>query len=312
MLSLAVALAACHKAPPITAPTAPATATPTTVAAPPPPDLLARERSAWVYAGVDARGVPRYSLRAYTTEERRVLRNAYGVEDPNRLYLADSSGTRVLKYDTRPKPCRTCYVNSYRIGFVSVRRPGESWDAAEERVRHTRARDLGAARQPAGGQSASLAALDPEIQPLVTRFLDDARRAGFRLRVISTYRSPEREAMVMAADVGATHTLTSLHSYGRALDVDVLDASGRVAPRARWVAFRRWAVAYPGQAFRLVGTPAQTWDWRHLELPGPEGFRSVDDAIARARACSAPATTRAERPPCDFLPHLGSATTAAR
>ena len=320
--ALLPALAACHGAPPRPAPAPAPPPAPPLAAAPAVPDALARERAAWAYAGVDARGIPHYSTRVFNAEERRLLRTAYGVEDPNRLYLTDSSTTRVLKYDTRPKPCRTCYVNSYRIGFVSVRRPGESWDAAEERVRRARPRDFMSA---ASQQGASLAALDPDIEPLVTRFLDDARRAGFRLRVTATFRSPEREAMVMATGGGHTHTLTSLHSYGRALDVEVLDGRGRrIPPGAGWIAFRRWVVDYPGHAIRILGTPAQTWDWRHLELPGPEGFRSVDDALARARACAPGGLTPGDRMPgsppadsasrraCDFPPHLRGTTSAAR
>ncbi len=254
------------------------------------------------YAGTDARGVPRYVTRAFTDPERLLLRTAYGVEDPNRLYLSDSSAARVLKYDTRRKRCRTCYVNSYRLGFASVRRAGESWDAVERRVRRTRPRDFGAS---AGRRDASLRALDPAVEPAVVRLLDGARRAGFRVRVVDTYRSPEREAYLMALGGGRTHTLTSLHSYGRAVDVEVLrDGGRRVAPRARWVAFRRWVRAYPGGAFRLIGTPAHTWDWRHVELPSPRvGFRSIEAALARGRACVAPAGDT-PRPSCDFAPNL--------
>ncbi len=254
------------------------------------------------YAGTDARGVPRYVTRAFTDEERILLRTAYGIEDPNRLYLSDSSAVRVLKYDTRRKRCRTCYVNSYRLGFASVRHTGESWDALERRVRRMRPQAFGAV---ARHQDASLRRLDPDVEPAVVRLLDDARHVGFHVRVVATYRSPEREAYLMALGGGRTHTLTSLHSYGRAIDVQVLRDGGlRVAPRAWWIAFRRWVLAYPGGAFRIIGTPAHTWDWRHIEIPSARiGFRSLGAVLARARACVA--RTR-DTPPtlCDFAPHL--------
>ncbi len=248
------------------------------------------------YAGVDAHGVPHYITRVFTDEERTLLRTVYGVENPNQLYLADSSSVRVLKYDTHRKRCRTCYVDSYRIGFVSVRRPGESWEAVEHRVRQT-PRAFGAA---ARRNETSLRTLDPNVEPFVVRLLGDARRAGFGVRVIGTYRSTAREAYLMAIGGGRTHTLTSLHSYGRALDVEVLDGTHHaLARRPRWVAFRRWVLAYPGRTVRLIGTPSRTWDWRHLDLPGPEGFRSVDEALARARACGAHGEWT-----CNFMPHL--------
>src|SRR5215831_14680136 len=72
--------------------------------------------------------IPHYTTRQFSAEERDLLRRVYGVEDPSRLYLVDQSQEGVLKYDTKRKTCPTCLVNSYRIGFVSVRRPGESWE----------------------------------------------------------------------------------------------------------------------------------------------------------------------------------------
>src|SRR5437879_8244216 len=87
------------------------------------------------YTGHDSRGIPRYANRAFTDEERVLLRRAYGIEDPTRLYLSDSTDSGVLKYDTQRKTCATCYVNSYRVGFISVRHSGESWEDAERRVR---------------------------------------------------------------------------------------------------------------------------------------------------------------------------------
>jgi hypothetical protein len=151
--------------------------------------------------------------------------------------------------------------------------------------------------------------LDPDIRADVERMLADAGAAGFALRVAAAYRSPEREALLMAEGAGRTHTLTSLHSYGRAIDVVVGDGNLRhAATRARWIAFRRWVARYRGDEFRILGAPDRTWDWGHVELPSARvGFRSVDDAIARARAC---ATGHAAA--CDFEPHLPAADTDRR
>jgi hypothetical protein len=248
------------------------------------------------YTGVDARGIPHYARREFTGEERRLLRDAYGIEDPNRLYVSDSTEGGVLKYDTRAKRCRTCYVNSYRVGFVSVRRPGESWEEVERRVRAMRRRDFSPAARVSSNRS--LGDLDPAVREDVERMLDDARRAGFSLRVVATYRSPEHEAYLMAMGGGRTLTLTSLHSYGRAIDVVVGDGNiGRRATRAQWIAFRRWVTRYKGETFRVLGTPERTWDWRHVEMPtSAVGFRTIEAALDRARRCEG---TR-----CDFPPRL--------
>lgn len=254
----------------------------------------ANERPA--YTGTDTRGIPHYARRAFTDGERRLLRDTYGVEDPSRLYVSDSSEDGLLKYDTRVKRCRTCYVNSYRVGFISVRRRGESWEAAERRVRAMRPRDFTPAAR--ASSSRSIADLDPEIRDDVERMLADARRAGFVLRVVATYRSPEHEAYLMAVGGGRTYTLTSLHSYGRAIDVVVGDGKlGRRATRAQWIAFRRWVTAYRRDDFRILGTPERTWDWRHVEMPTASvGFRTIEAALARASACAGTA--------CDFAPRL--------
>jgi hypothetical protein len=271
--------------------------------------LGSRARELPPYTGTNARGIPRYARRTFTDEERRVLRDVYGVEDPNRLYVSDSTEDGLLKYDTRVKRCRTCYVNSYRIGFISVRRPGESWEQAERRVRAMRPRDFPAAARASSNRST--ADLDPDIRADVERMLADARRAGFALRVVATYRSPEHEAYLMAGGGGRTHTLTSLHSYGRAIDVVVGDGNlRRRATRAQWIAFRRWVTKYKGDDFRILGTPERTWDWRHVEMPTASiGFRTIEAALARARACAGSAETASGSPsdtvsPCDFAPHL--------
>lgn len=99
--------------------------------------------------------------------------------------------------------------------------------------------------------------------------------------------------------------LTSNHSYGRALDV-VVDDGNRAHPRTMrdWIAFRRWVTQYrapTGESFRVLGRPDYSWDWPHVELPSSTiGFETIDQAIARGRACLAPGATI----PCNFPPHL--------
>ncbi len=255
-----------------------------------------RRRELPAYTGTDGRGVPHYARHEFTDEERRLLRGAYGIEDPNRLYVSDSTEDGLLKYDTRVKRCRACYVNSYRVGFVSVRRPEESWEQAEQRVRAMRPRDFSAAARASSNRS--LADLDPAVRADVERMLADARRAGFAVRVVATYRSPEHEAYLMAIGGGRTLTLTSLHSYGRAIDIVVGDGNiSRRATRQQWIAFRRWVTRYKGDTFRILGTPERTWDWRHVEMPTSSvGFRTIEAALDRARRC--------EGMSCDFPPRL--------
>jgi hypothetical protein len=254
------------------------------------------------YSGTDSRGIPHYSTREFSPEETDILRRAYGIEDPRRLYVSDSTEEGILKYDTQVKRCLTCYVNSYRIGFVSVRRPGESWEEVQRRVRSTPARAFTGGENPG---STSTAALDPEVRPLVERMLADARAAGFRLRVVATYRSPLREAFLMAQGGGRTYTLTSSHSYGRAVDIVVDDGRlGRAATRRDWIAFRQWVTGYrtaSGETFHILGKVDRTWDWPHVELPTEHvGFPTIEAAIARGRACLATQPTV----PCNFAPNL--------
>ncbi|HWE43714.1 MAG TPA: M15 family metallopeptidase [Gemmatimonadaceae bacterium] len=262
------------------------------------------------YAGTDSAGIPHYVRRAFTAEEKALLRGAFGIEDPDRLYLSDSTPERLLKYDTRVKTCSTCYVNSYRVGFVSIRKPGESWDSLEARVRRTPRRDFPAS---ARRTQRAINALDPTVAPVVRRMLAAAAAAGFQLRVTETYRSPAREAYLMARGGGRTHTLTSMHSYGRALDIVVGDGNTRhPRTRAQWIAFRRWAAAYDRGEFRIIGTATQSWDWAHIEIPSRTlGFRSIEAALARARTCRAAAGERVARfavtPACDFIPSRAAA-----
>jgi hypothetical protein len=109
-----------------------------------------------------------------------------------------------------------------------------------------------------------------------------------------------------------THTLTSLHSYGRALDVVVDDGVlAHSRTRADWIAFRRWVPRYRtanGQAFRILGAADRTWDWPHVEMPSDSiGFGTIEEALSRARRCLAPNPAVA----CTFSPHLPPSLTSA-
>ncbi len=259
----------------------------------------APQESAGSYTGHDARGVPRYDARAFSGEERDALLRVFGVEDPALLYVSDSTDSGILKYDTERKTCARCYVNSYRIGFVSLRRPGEGWRTLERRVHAMHSSEFpGWARV----EDTSTNELDPAIRSDVSALLADAAHAGYKLRVAATYRSPEREAFLMAMGHGRTHTLTSMHSYGRAIDILVDDGNpGRARTRADWIRFRHWVVAYRHGAFRVLGAVEKTWDWAHVEVPDSAiGFKSIDAAIARARECLA----RGSSSGCEFEPHL--------
>jgi hypothetical protein len=299
---LALAMVACGNDVPhastVGAPTARAVAVaPDTVT-----DVTADSLLALAYEGVDAHGIPHYVAIPVPAEDSAILRRAFGIEDPHRLYVSDSTEEGLLKYDTRVKRCLTCYVNSYRVGYVSVRRQGERWEDAERRVRRTAPSVFTGGPMPS---SRSTADLDPAVRPLADAMLRDARARGFHLRVIATYRSPLREAYLMAQGGGRTHTLTSNHSYGRALDVIVDDGDLRHATTKRdWIAFRRWVTHYrtsTSESFRVLGRLDHTWDWPHVELPASDiGFGTIGEAVARGRACLAdPATT-----PCNFPPHL--------
>jgi hypothetical protein len=215
------------------------------------------------------------------------------------MYLSDSTADGVLKYDPELKPCSSCYVDSFRLGYISVRKPGESWDDLERRVRGMR-RSIFAPSSLVS--TSSLTALDPDIQDEVKEMLDAARRSGFDLHVLTTYRSPQFEALLMAEGRGRTYTLTSLHSYGRALDIRVGDGNlNRRATRVEWIAFRRWVTHYRGNDFRVLGAPDHTWDWPHIELPSDKiGFRSIEQALAAGEACLSGGARRA----CEFAPQL--------
>jgi hypothetical protein len=53
--------------------------------------LGSRDRELPPYTGTDARGIPHYARRTFTEEERQLLREVYGVEDPRRLYVSESA-----------------------------------------------------------------------------------------------------------------------------------------------------------------------------------------------------------------------------
>jgi len=279
-------------------------------ALPAPDTALNDSAEAGAYEGVDSRGIPHYATAVLlSSDDAQVLRRAYGIEDPHRLYVSDSTAEGLLKYDTQVKRCNTCYVNSYRVGYVSVRRVGESWEAVEHRVRSTPPHVFTGSANPS---SQSTADLDPDVRPLAERMLRDARTAGFHLNVTATYRSPLREAYLMAEGAGRTHTLTSNHSYGRALDI-VVDDGNRARPQTKrdWIAFRNWVARYrtpTGESFRILGRVDRSWDWPHVELPSSNiGFDTIEEAIRRGKTCLAAGATL----PCNFPPHLPAALSHA-
>jgi hypothetical protein len=253
----------------------------------PSPDSGARDRKFELesYMGRDGDGVPHYIQRPFSAEERQLLREQFGIEDPSRLYLSDSSSHRYLVYDTE-RDREGLLVMSHRAGAASVRRPRESWEQLERRVRRMRASSFSAAvRVP----DTSLSSLNPAIRSRTERMLAAAREAGFRIRVAETNRSPERQAYLLSRRRGHTFTATSHHTGGWAVDVVVGDGNlQHRRTRRQWVAFRRWLLAYGGGNFRIIGTPERSWDWSHIEMGGgPSGFRSVEELLVVARGCAA-------------------------
>jgi hypothetical protein len=251
------------------------------------------------YTGSDSRGIPHYFAGHLNPDAVDVLRRAFGVAVPTHLYVSDSTPAGLLKYDPQAKTCAACYVNSYRIGFVSIRRRGESWEALERRLRTMSRSSFGRSSLIT---STSISRMDPAVQGEVSQMLDAAHRAGFRTRVISTYRSPEQEALLMREGGGRTHTLTSLHSYGRAIDVQIDDGRlGNPSTHCDWIAFRQWVTRFRGNDFQVLGAADKSWDWTHVELPSDKiGFRSIDAAITAGRKCLSDGSSRA----CEFRPSL--------
>src|SRR2546423_10299162 len=101
---------------------------------------------------------------------------------------------------------------------------------------------------------------------------------------------------------GRTHTLTSLHSYGRAIDVRIDDGRlGNPSTRRHWIAFRQGVTRFHGEDFHVLGAADKTWDWPLIELPsGKIGFRSIDAAVAVGRKSFSVQPRRS----CEFQPNL--------
>jgi hypothetical protein len=266
--------------------TQPGTSEPVTTAAlgevrPAPAAAYPRE----LYAGRDEEGVPRYIQRAFSDDERRLLREQFGIEEPARLYLSDTLPGASLTYDSDWDQGERHLVSSYRVGAPSVRQPGESWEAMERRLAATSPASFPAATHHA---DRSLASLDSTVRPAFERLLASARRAGFRVRVTETRRSAERQAYLLTLDGHLTHTATSRHADGFAVDV-VVDGGDLRNPvtREHWIAFRRWVLAAWSGEFRLIGAADRSWDWPHIEyVDGPPAFRSVEELLAIARWCA--------------------------
>ena len=242
------------------------------------------DADALAYAGHDAHHRPRYVQRAFTDEERALLRDAFGIAEPNRLWLPDSSATAVLRYDGAGGLAA-------RVGYRSMRHPGETWEAFVTRIRHLDRRAWPAVARDS--YHTGLRWLAPAERAAFAELLDSARAAGFAVRVAETYRAPERQAYLLAHGNGQTFTATSAHQYGRAADILVGD--GRIdTPRKvrEWIRFRRWVLAWGQGRFHLVGSPSDTWDWPHVELADPPvGFRSVDALLTAARRCTSATRT---------------------
>jgi hypothetical protein len=246
-----------------------------------PPAAYPRE----LYAGRDGEGVPRYIQRAFSANERRLLREQFGIEEPARLYLSDTLPGASLIYDSDYDRGERHLVSSYRVGAASVRQPGETWEALERRLAATSPASFPPATHHA---DRSLASLDSTVRPAFDRLLASARQAGFRVRVTESRRSAERQAYLLTLDGHLTHTATSRHADGFAVDV-VVDGGDLRSPvtRKHWIAFRRWVLATWSGEFRLIGAADRSWDWPHIEyVEGPPAFDSVEELLAAARWCA--------------------------
>jgi hypothetical protein len=237
------------------------------------------------YAGRDDRGVPRYLARDFSKEERLLLRREFGIEEPGRLFLSDTLPGATLTYDTDWDRGERDLVGSYRIGATSIRRPGETWEELERRLASTSPESFPASTHRA---DRSLGSLDPTVRPEVARMLAAARAARLRARISEARRSAERQAYLLALDSRLTHTATSRHADGFAVDVVVDDGDLRhPLTRAHWIAFRRWVLANESGTFRLIGAPDASWDWPHIEyVGGPPGFGSIEELLDAAHRCA--------------------------
>ncbi len=136
-----------------------------------------------LYAGRDEDGIPHYIQRPFSDEERRLLREHFGIEDPGSLYLSDTTAGAYLNYDTERDPGAGRLVRSYRVGAPSVRLPGETWEQLERRLATLSPSDF---PESASAADTALASLDPEARPEFERMLAAARRAGHRVKVVET------------------------------------------------------------------------------------------------------------------------------
>lgn len=237
------------------------------------------------FAGRDEHGVPRYARRYFSVDDRRVLREQFGIEEPQRLYLSDTLPTANVVYDTEWDEGEKDVVGSHRVGAASVRRPGETWEQLERRLAHTSPLDFPASARKA---DASLASLDPVVRPLMESMLAAARKAGFQVKVTEARRTAERQAYLMTLG-SFTHTATSRHAEGYAVDAIVDDGDIRhAATREHWVSFRRWIETTQRGVFRIIGAPDDSWDWPHIEYVGRlPGFTSLEELMDTAHWCDA-------------------------
>lgn len=192
------------------------------------------------YAGRDEAGVPRYLQRFFSAEERRLLWEQFGIEEPHRLYLSDTLPSASLVYDSDWDRGERHLVSSYRVGAPSVRQPGETWEELERRLAGTNPASFPRSTRRA---DASLASLDPVVRPQVERMLAAARRAGFRVRVTEARRTAERQAYLLTLDGRLTHTATSRHAEGFA-EIGVPDCTSA------------WRLRLGGEATALAGVVA--------------------------------------------------------
>lgn len=85
-----------------------------------------------LYTGRDSvTGVPRYITRTFTDNERRMLREHFGVDDVSLLYRNDEG---FLVFDSRRDRGLRHYVNTHRLGARSWLRTGETYRELELRV----------------------------------------------------------------------------------------------------------------------------------------------------------------------------------
>jgi hypothetical protein len=273
--SALVLLAATHARPAVAgratarAVAAPIVASDTTTPSPT-PDLPPDE-----YTGRDpVTGIPRYVTRAFSAEERRLLRTHFGIDEPSRLYRNEEG---FVVYDSRRDTGPRDLVVTHRVGGRSARRAGESYAAFEARIRGKPAAYFGPDVRAAERR---LDALVPEVRGAFRALLDEARRDGIPVTVVETYRSPERQAYLLARGGGLTYTATSNHSDGRAVDFRVGSGTLRDSRTlVRYEAFRALAAA---RGFVLE----DLWDPGHVVLPDPAaqpGFPTIEALLAAAR-----------------------------